>query len=52
MPRTKVNKKVLAKRNRRSSTEEKLEAKLRNFEMFGKFFSVLNLFLGFNMIFH
>uniref|UniRef100_A0A336LFA5 CSON008238 protein n=1 Tax=Culicoides sonorensis TaxID=179676 RepID=A0A336LFA5_CULSO len=33
MPRTKINRKVLPKRNRRSSTEEKLEAKLREFDM-------------------
>lgn len=43
MPRTKVNRKVLAKRIRRSSTEEKLEAKLREFELIGNLFSFISL---------
>lgn len=38
MPRTKVARKVQAKRQRPSSTELKLEAKLREFDMLGKEF--------------
>lgn len=36
MPRTKVARKPMQKRNKRSSTEEKLELKLRDFDEMGK----------------
>lgn len=47
MPRTKVNRKGLVKRNRLSATEEKLEAKLREFDELGNIILVLNFFYAY-----
>lgn len=52
MPRTKVNRKGLVKRNRLSATEEKLEAKLREFDELGNIIFVLIFFYAQKTLFN